>query len=121
MANTFTVYDFDEDDEGCIRLHVNTDIPFGEGGPKTGGVVDGLEAQMNAGEPCCPACGASASAFVGGDCSDCNPPTGGVTLRLNARETEALHRLIDTGRRADGQLVYDRLSAAITDREVVPA
>ncbi len=24
----FTVYDIDEDDEGCIRLHVNTDISF---------------------------------------------------------------------------------------------
>ena len=22
------VYDFDEDDEGCVRLYVNTDVPY---------------------------------------------------------------------------------------------
>ena len=27
---TLTVYDADRDDEGCLRLHVNTDAPFGE-------------------------------------------------------------------------------------------
>ena len=26
MAQLFTVYDTDVDDEGCVRLHVNTDI-----------------------------------------------------------------------------------------------
>ena len=28
MSNPFTVYDLDEDDTGCIRLHVNTNVKW---------------------------------------------------------------------------------------------
>ena len=28
MAKLFTVYEIDRDDKGCVRLYVNTDIPW---------------------------------------------------------------------------------------------
>ena len=28
MTKLFWVYEYDEDDEGCVRLHVNTNVPY---------------------------------------------------------------------------------------------
>lgn len=28
MSKIFEVYEVDEDDIGCVRIHVNTDIPY---------------------------------------------------------------------------------------------
>ena len=41
MSNPFTVYDLDEDDEGCIRLHVNTNVKWPED------ATDILETRLN--------------------------------------------------------------------------
>lgn len=44
MAELFTVYDVDEDDEGCIRLYVNTDIIFdSETADRVASLIDTLD------------------------------------------------------------------------------